>query len=507
MAIAKTARSELNVKSGTPSPKNHRILIILTWSGQPNKKNFKAPKNILQKIKKSNKSVINLIDCILFSQINGFELPHLPNYKSKTKKTSKISESNTILSRIIESPQSSGIKNNTQKNQSKTMKSETKDVDFLESLKILAKIYDKIFIHTIKHETKHGIKKLNLKNIILAPKSIRRNSKNPYSQNNINKLVQIIKEHHQKEIKPRKNNNLKENPQLTKIKTYKDAKKSVKLIKERNTNVDNIEETQTKSKLTKEPTTAIKIIKETKIESKNKIESKKIKPINPKSINPIIQKKESTNLSSKDHRKLQKKNKNKNKKTTHTIKIDYEKRQIDLRKYGEPYLQTAEIHLFLPCAGTKPYKFSSTHSYIHKKLKESLPQTIIDKIQINTISEIIGIIPEHLEDAVFEDKANYYEHYPVEKEGDIQRTAQWLVNFILEINKIFGKKLFICYSTSAVFRKICNLANQILIEKQEDALIDLVPKEINPRRAIFEFRKYEKVFELVKSLKSTNKEL
>lgn len=175
-----------------------------------------------------------------------------------------------------------------------------------------------------------------------------------------------------------------------------------------------------------------------------------------------------------------------------------DKKQIDLKQYGEPYLPNTRVYLFLPCSGTKPYKNSKTHKFINNKLRETFDEKSLNMIQVNTVSEVRGIIPQHLEDEIFANPDNYYNSAPDSQ--DVKHTAQWLFDFIMHAPNEGNDRLFIFYATSKVFREICLAANQILNMFQYEnkdryyPVIELRPCCIkNPKSALFEFNKRENI--------------
>lgn len=175
-----------------------------------------------------------------------------------------------------------------------------------------------------------------------------------------------------------------------------------------------------------------------------------------------------------------------------------DKKQIDLKQYGEPYLPNTRVYLFLPCSGTKPYKNSKTHKFINNKLRETFDEKSLNMIQVNTVSEVRGIIPQHLEDEIFANPEHDYNSYPDSQ--DVKHTAQWLFDFIMHAPNEGNDRLFIFYATSKVFREICLAANQILNMFQYEnkdryyPVIELRPCCIkNPKSALFEFNKRENI--------------
>ena len=160
------------------------------------------------------------------------------------------------------------------------------------------------------------------------------------------------------------------------------------------------------------------------------------------------------------------------------------KEQVDLTYFNyEINYRDSFFTIFLPCAREKPYRFSTTHSYINKKIEEYIPVIWRKLIKICTISEVLGIIPEGLEDEIFNENKEefYYEHYPNNKESDVERTSRWLSDYVLEYGTYFN----FGYCTSKIFREICTLAN-----------LKCYPTEFKPSSALFEFRKIVNVKQL-----------
>ena len=159
---------------------------------------------------------------------------------------------------------------------------------------------------------------------------------------------------------------------------------------------------------------------------------------------------------------------------------EFGKKQISLKKFSWRINSSKLFIVYLPCAKKKPYYLSSTHAYLKQKLKEFLPQNWDTLILVCTISEVIGIIPEDLEDIIFnKENGNYqkynYEHYPEKSEDDIENTRRWLIKFIQD----HDQKEHFAYLTSKTFRDISDNIIQLRI----------FPKKLNPRIALFEFRK------------------
>ncbi len=165
------------------------------------------------------------------------------------------------------------------------------------------------------------------------------------------------------------------------------------------------------------------------------------------------------------------------------------KNQVDLKSFGFDLLPKRDsfFTIFLPCARAKPYHKSTTHSYVNLKLKEYIPPLWRKLIRICTISEVIGIVPERLENQIFGLYSDqyYYEHYPSYNEGDVERTIEWLKQYI----KDYGTTYNFGYCTSKIFREIC-----------EKALVKSFPTRFNPSSALFEFRKTENIKEIFEKI-------
>jgi len=175
----------------------------------------------------------------------------------------------------------------------------------------------------------------------------------------------------------------------------------------------------------------------------------------------------------------------------HIILPEFGKKQIILRKFSWKISLSKLFIIYLPCAKQKPYYLSSTHSYFKQKVKEFLPQGWDTLIQICTISEVIGIIPEDLENIIFNKKnGNYqkynYEHYPDPSERDIEKTRRWLIKFIQD----HDQKEHFAYLTSKTFREISDNIIQLRI----------YPKDYNTSSALFEFRKRVNILEFCKAV-------
>jgi len=165
--------------------------------------------------------------------------------------------------------------------------------------------------------------------------------------------------------------------------------------------------------------------------------------------------------------------------------------QVVLPKQGKQQVQLSSFNfnidyrnylftVYLPCAKAKPYYKSTTHSYIKKKINEYIPWIWRKLIKISTISEVIGIIPEEIENRLFSffREDYYYEHYPSYEEGDINRTSRWLEEYIENFGTIYNYG----YCTSKIFREISNIAN-----------LKCFPIQFKHNLAPFEFRKVENV--------------
>ncbi|MFW9881596.1 MAG: DUF5591 domain-containing protein [Candidatus Thorarchaeota archaeon] len=164
------------------------------------------------------------------------------------------------------------------------------------------------------------------------------------------------------------------------------------------------------------------------------------------------------------------------------------KEQVDLNRFNfEKDYRNSLFTLYLPCARDKPYHKSATHSYIKLKIKEFIPLIWRKLIRICTISEVIGIIPEKLENSIFYFHRDefYYEHYPSYQEGDVERTAEWLKNYI----DLYGTEYNFGYCTSKVFREICKKSQ-----------LDCYPKHFIKESALFEYRKTINVKQLMDAI-------
>ncbi len=168
------------------------------------------------------------------------------------------------------------------------------------------------------------------------------------------------------------------------------------------------------------------------------------------------------------------------------------KHQINLDRFNYSIkYQNSLFTIYLPCAKTKPYHKSKTHYYIRLKLRQYIPKIWRKLIRICTISEVIGIVPESIENSVFQFFYDdyYYEHYPNYEEGDIERTSRWLREYI----EVYGTKYNYSYSTSRIFREIAsNVPN-----------LESLPREFNPKSALFEYRKTINVEQLMEKIVST----
>lgn len=171
------------------------------------------------------------------------------------------------------------------------------------------------------------------------------------------------------------------------------------------------------------------------------------------------------------------------------------KNQVDLIRFTFKINYRDSLYtIYLPCARDKPYYKSITHSYIKLKLNEYIPNIWKKLIDISTISEVIGIVPERLESSIFYFYKHeyYYEHYPSYTEGDIGRTSEWLSSYIEQ----YGTKFNYGYCTSKIFREICS-----------EAGLECFPKNFNPKSALYEFRKIECVKELTDRIYDSYKKL
>jgi hypothetical protein len=163
------------------------------------------------------------------------------------------------------------------------------------------------------------------------------------------------------------------------------------------------------------------------------------------------------------------------------------KEQVNLSQFRWSPKKECIFALFLPCASEKPYYRSSTHSYFHKKMDELFPAAWHKILQICTISEVIGIIPEDLEDKILIENAQlyWYEHYPAANEGDVERTKYWLSNFIQKYK--FSKNF--AYLTSKTFRLIVDIPE-----------MNIFPQNYDSRNPIFEFRRSTNVHQVFDEL-------
>ena len=171
------------------------------------------------------------------------------------------------------------------------------------------------------------------------------------------------------------------------------------------------------------------------------------------------------------------------------------KNQVDLTRFNfKINYRDSLFTIYLPCAKDKPYFKSKTHSYIRLKINEYIPRIWRRLINISTISEVIGIVPERLESSIFHFYRHeyYYEHYPSYGEGDIERTRNWLSSYIEQ----YGTKFNFGYCTSKIFREICY-----------EAELECFPKNFKPASALFEFRKIECVKELTDRIYESYKKL
>ena len=167
------------------------------------------------------------------------------------------------------------------------------------------------------------------------------------------------------------------------------------------------------------------------------------------------------------------------------------KEKIDLDRFNyKVSYRDCLFTIYLPCARSKPYYESRTHHYIKLKIKEYIPPNWRKLIRICTISEVIGIIPEELEYQIFNIFGDdyFYEHYPSYEEGDVQRTSNWLKEFIT--NEKYETKFNYCYCTSKIFREIAL-----------NSEIECLPIDFNQSSALFEYRKTENVKELMERIK------
>jgi len=175
--------------------------------------------------------------------------------------------------------------------------------------------------------------------------------------------------------------------------------------------------------------------------------------------------------------------------TSEIILPPYGKRQVNLDRFNyKTDYRNSYFTIYLPCAGKKPYYKSRTHSYIHLKIREFIPDMWLKLINFCTISEVIGIVPEKIENVIFYNFKHefHYEHYPTYQEGDIKRTSEWLKTYIDN----YGTKFNYFYCTSKIFREIGESVSEI----------EMFPKTYNKKSALFEFRKIENVKELINTI-------
>lgn len=180
------------------------------------------------------------------------------------------------------------------------------------------------------------------------------------------------------------------------------------------------------------------------------------------------------------------------------------KSQIDLLEYGNPYNLSAKVHLFLPCSKIKPYKNSKSHKFIVKKLSEGLAPGSLGFVQINTISEVKGVVPQHLEDEIFSNPDQHYDLLP--ENSDIARLGKLLCQFVMNTPER-DEKFFVFYATQIIFREICCYANKELkkyaVGQYTPPNILLVPYVVeNPAKALFEFRMKNNADVLVRVIKN-----
>lgn len=165
----------------------------------------------------------------------------------------------------------------------------------------------------------------------------------------------------------------------------------------------------------------------------------------------------------------------------------YQKNQLNkiIKKFDYKITGHKKIILVLPCSKVKPYKNSQTHTYINYILRNNLDIEQLKQIQIFTISEVLGLVPENLEEKIFHPNSKYfYDSYP--KESNIKFCQDSLNEFIQQNPDL----IYLSYCTSKIFRKITSMDK-----------INLFPKEFNSKSSLFEFRKRENVMELINFIK------
>ncbi|MEX2681825.1 MAG: DUF5591 domain-containing protein [Candidatus Sigynarchaeota archaeon] len=165
------------------------------------------------------------------------------------------------------------------------------------------------------------------------------------------------------------------------------------------------------------------------------------------------------------------------------------KNQVDLNQFHWRKQKESLFAVYLPCAGEKPYYQSQSHKYFKMKMWDFLPKPWHKLIQICTISEVLGIIPENIEDKIFIEKRNifWYEHYPQANEGDISRTKEWLRNFVMKYSFNYN----FAYLTSKTFIQIANLPE-----------LKIFPANIEHKNPVLEYRRTSNIQQLFEAIKS-----
>lgn len=166
--------------------------------------------------------------------------------------------------------------------------------------------------------------------------------------------------------------------------------------------------------------------------------------------------------------------------------------RVNILKYGRLYEKGKRLFVFLPCSSKKPYKESVTHKYIHLVLKRGLNPERYNQIQICTISEVLGIIPENIEDEVFSDETNNYNSLPMV--NDIDDMVLSLFDYITSVPYEISP-VFCVYATAMIFRAVAKKTDKLLIDY--GLSLTLLPEEVDTTKALFEFRKRERVRELI----------
>lgn len=167
-------------------------------------------------------------------------------------------------------------------------------------------------------------------------------------------------------------------------------------------------------------------------------------------------------------------------------------RKINIFKFGRLYEKGKRLFVFLPCSSKKPYKDSVTHKYVHSVLKRDLNPERYKQVQICTISEVLGVIPENIEDEVFSDSVNHYDSLPTVH--DIDHMALSLFDYVTSVPDSISP-VFCVYTTAIIFRAVAKKADRMLTNFGLE--LSLLPEEVDTTKALFEFRKRERIRELV----------